>query len=124
MRRDTSRILLVAVVGGSAATSDNFATLDGRSWQVHVYGEAGSDLEQACRRFELALHLFPWRSAMRRAGLTRNALYLVRPDGHVAFADASADPDTLEPFVAAVRGPAHVRARPAQRGAAQSWPST
>ena len=36
---------------------------------------------------ELPLHVFPWRREMSRTGLQRNALYLVRPDGYVAFAD-------------------------------------
>jgi len=32
--------------------------------------------------------VFPWRPEMSRAGLRRNAVYLVRPDGYVALADA------------------------------------
>jgi hypothetical protein len=30
--------------------------------------------------------VFRWRAAMEQAGLARNAVYLVRPDGHVASA--------------------------------------
>jgi len=30
----------------------------------------------------------PWRAEFTRAGLMRNAVYLVRPDGYVAFADS------------------------------------
>ena len=36
----------------------------------------------------LALHIFAWRREMDRAGLRRNAVYLVRPDGYVALADS------------------------------------
>jgi hypothetical protein len=35
---------------------------------------------------------------MRRAGLQKDALYLVRPDGYVALADASADPQRLRQY--------------------------
>ena len=36
---------------------------------------------------KLPLHVFLWRPEMGRAGLRRNAVYLVRPDGYVALAD-------------------------------------
>ena len=69
---------------------DNFAPLDSLAWQVHVYGDAAPEIEAACRERRLALHVFPWRSATRRTGLRRDALYLVRPDGYVALADPEA----------------------------------
>ena len=67
---------------------DNFTPLTSLGWQVHVYGDATRSIQTACDERELPLHLFPWRPAMGRAGLRRNALYLVRPDGYVALADA------------------------------------
>jgi hypothetical protein len=39
---------------------------------------------------------------MRRAGLRRGALYLIRPDGYVALADASADPERLRRYFRAL----------------------
>jgi 2-polyprenyl-6-methoxyphenol hydroxylase-like FAD-dependent oxidoreductase len=69
---------------------DNFAALTSLSWQVHVYGEAAPGMRSWCDEHALPLQVFPWRSAMRKAGLKRDAVYLVRPDGYVAFADASA----------------------------------
>ena len=57
-------------------------------WQVHVYGDAMPDLKTACDARRLPLHIFPWRHEMVRAGLHRNAIYLVRPDGYVAMANA------------------------------------
>jgi hypothetical protein len=69
------------------ADSDNFAPLTSLGWQVHVYGEAKAELETACQDGKLPLHVFPWCEALRRSGLRRNAIYLVRPDGYVALAD-------------------------------------
>ena len=65
---------------------DNFAPLTSLAWQVHVYGDAAPEVEAVCRERNLPLHRFPWRHEMSQAGLERNALYLVRPDGYVAFA--------------------------------------
>jgi len=66
--------------------ADNFTPLTSLDWQVHVYGEASTEIRTMCDRRKLPLHVFAWRPAMRRAGLRRNAVYLVRPDGYVALA--------------------------------------
>jgi 2-polyprenyl-6-methoxyphenol hydroxylase-like FAD-dependent oxidoreductase len=67
--------------------ADNFAPLTTLDWQVHVYGVAAPDMQAICEARMLPLHVFPWRPAMRRGGLRRDAVYLVRPDGYVALAD-------------------------------------
>jgi 2-polyprenyl-6-methoxyphenol hydroxylase-like FAD-dependent oxidoreductase len=79
---------------------DNFAPLTLLKWQVHVYGEARPGVVEACAELELPLHLFGWQPEMRRAGLERAALYLIRPDGYVALADPEADPERLRRYVA------------------------
>ena len=84
---------------------DNFAGLDGLRWQVHVYGAPSAELAATCRRLDLVLTAMRWQPAMRRAGLAQGALYLVRPDGHVALADPRGDAQALERAVATVRGP-------------------
>jgi len=63
------------------ARGDNFSALRSLRWQMHVYGRADADAQKYCteRRFEL--HMFPWHDQMERAGLVRDAFYLVRPDG-------------------------------------------
>jgi 2-polyprenyl-6-methoxyphenol hydroxylase-like FAD-dependent oxidoreductase len=79
---------------------DNFAPLTSLNWQVHVYGEARRGVPEACAELRLPLHVFAWRPGMRRTGLERAALYLVRPDGYVALADPRADPDRLRRYFA------------------------
>ena len=66
---------------------DNFTPLTSLDWQVHVYGDAAPEIQAVCDGRKLPLHVFPWRPEMGRAGLRRNAVYLVRPDGYVALAD-------------------------------------
>jgi glycine/D-amino acid oxidase-like deaminating enzyme len=46
-------------------------------------------IEAVCHDRKLPLHVFPWRQEMSHTGLQRDALYLVRPDGYVAFAHPS-----------------------------------
>ena len=66
---------------------DNFAPLASLDWQVHVYGDAASEIRAVCADRQLPMHVFPWRPEMRRTGLRRNAVYLLRPDGYVALAN-------------------------------------
>jgi hypothetical protein len=65
---------------------DNFDPLTSLGWQVHVYGEAASDLRRACEARNVPVHAFPWDAGAATAGLARGAVYLVRPDGYVAMA--------------------------------------
>jgi 2-polyprenyl-6-methoxyphenol hydroxylase-like FAD-dependent oxidoreductase len=72
----------------NGVSKDNFAPLTSLAWQVHVYGDAAPETKAVCDARKFPLHVFPWRPEMRRAGLRRNAAYLVRPDGYVALADS------------------------------------
>ncbi len=82
---------------------DNFAPLAALDWQVHVYGDPTRELVETCAARRLPLHAFPWRRACRRAGLRRNAAYLVRPDGYVAMADRDASAVKLGAYLDAHR---------------------
>ncbi|HKE41554.1 MAG TPA: FAD-dependent monooxygenase [Casimicrobiaceae bacterium] len=83
--------------------SDNFVPLANVDWQVHVYGHPSAELTRFCTERHLSLHEFPWRTEMRRGGLSRNALYLVRPDGYVAFAAGDGSPAKLRNYLDARR---------------------
>lgn len=83
----------------SAAERDNFALLASLDWQLHIYGQASSGIQQLCSRRNLALHVFPWRPEMGRAGLQRDALYLIRPDGYVAFAHSRSEGRALDSYL-------------------------
>ena len=69
------------------AAQDNYTPLTSLDWQVHVYGEAAQEVEAVCGERALSLHVWPWRAECGRAGLRRDSIYLVRPDGYVAVAD-------------------------------------
>jgi 2-polyprenyl-6-methoxyphenol hydroxylase-like FAD-dependent oxidoreductase len=70
---------------------DNFTPLTSLEWQVHVYGSATHEIQAVCKERMLPLHVFPWHLEIGRAGLRRNAVYLVRPDGYVALAAPPGD---------------------------------
>jgi len=79
---------------------DNFTPLTAMTWQLHVYGSASDGLTGWCAARHLPLHLFAWQPAHEAAGLARDALYLLRPDGYVALADPSGLPQALERYAA------------------------
>jgi hypothetical protein len=79
--------------------ADNFAPLSSLDWQVHVYGKTSAEIRTACDRRKLPLHVFAWRPVMRRTGLRRDAVYLVRPDGYIALADSAASAKALTAYL-------------------------
>jgi hypothetical protein len=84
---------------GPPGDGDNFAPLTSLDWQVHVYGNAQHDIRTVCANRQLLLHEFPWQPAAARAGLQRDAVYLVRPDGHVALASMPQSAAALERYL-------------------------
>jgi len=82
-----------------SADGDNFRPLTSLEWQVHVYGEPRASLRDICAARELTLHAFPWRPETSRAGLVRNAVYVVRPDGYVGLVDRDANASAVSAYL-------------------------
>jgi 2-polyprenyl-6-methoxyphenol hydroxylase-like FAD-dependent oxidoreductase len=78
--------------------ADNFEPLATMDWQAHVYGTVSPELSAWCAARNLPLHNFGWRSAYEKAGLSRDAIYLLRPDTYVALADASGAASALDRY--------------------------
>ena len=55
--------------------------------------------QRLVQRPRLPLHVFPWQPEYDAAGLTRDALYLLRPDTYVALADTAAMPGAIERYL-------------------------
>lgn len=91
---------------------DNHEALQALDWQIHVYGDVTGALETCCAKFGLGLCKFRWTLAARGAGFAENALYLVRPDGHVGLAAPKEDVLALEDYL--LRFGIRARARSAQ----------
>jgi hypothetical protein len=87
-------------------TPDNYAPLATRDWQLHVYGEIGTALRDVATAAGIPAYRFAWSAACRRAGFSRDAIYLVRPDGYVGFAGRQSTMDELNAYLTrwAIRG--------------------
>jgi 2-polyprenyl-6-methoxyphenol hydroxylase-like FAD-dependent oxidoreductase len=85
--------------GDQSAGEDNFASLNGVDWQAHIYGDDSPRLRAACEARAVDLRVLPWGKVPEAAGLMRNALYLVRPDGYVALADAHGDAEAVDRYL-------------------------
>jgi 2-polyprenyl-6-methoxyphenol hydroxylase-like FAD-dependent oxidoreductase len=81
-----------------AAGGDNFDALTTTDWQLHVYGALSTRLSEWCRS-RVVVHAFGWEAVHEAAGFARDALYLIRPDGYVAFAASAQDPMLLERYL-------------------------
>lgn len=81
-----------------ADTVDNYAPLTAIEWQVHVYGQATPDLRAWCEARDIALHEFAWHDEYDKAGMARNAAYLLRPDTYVALAEPGGSAQALSRY--------------------------
>jgi 2-polyprenyl-6-methoxyphenol hydroxylase-like FAD-dependent oxidoreductase len=79
--------------------TDNFAPLQSRAWQAHIYGEPRVSTKVTCAELRIPLHIFPWSAQAGRAGLARSAFYLIRPDGYVALADSHGGANELRAYL-------------------------
>ncbi|RNF41138.1 FAD-dependent monooxygenase [Planococcus salinus] len=82
-----------------AEEGDNFLPLQAMDWQFHVYGEATPELIDLAKAHAIPYHQFPWTKIAEKAGIAQNAVFLVRPDGHVAVADDGNGLDTMENYL-------------------------
>ena len=80
-------------------TGDNYQPLTSLDWQAHVYGTASQALREVFADLHVPLHVFAWDAKAQAAGLARDAVYVVRPDGYVGLADAELDVARLRRYV-------------------------
>jgi 2-polyprenyl-6-methoxyphenol hydroxylase-like FAD-dependent oxidoreductase len=85
------------------AAVDNHKPLSQMCWQIHVYGAAPEALREWARQYSLPLHVFVWRDEYSDAGLTRDALYMLRPDSYIALASPLSTPDVVARYLTARR---------------------
>ena len=78
---------------------DNFNSLKYLDWQIHIYGKATDAFKQSLASLNLKLNEFPWNKSAAQAGLKENAVYLIRPDGYVGYANVLQDSEDLESYL-------------------------
>jgi 2-polyprenyl-6-methoxyphenol hydroxylase-like FAD-dependent oxidoreductase len=74
--------------------TSNFDALKSLKPQLHVYGD-----EAPPASAHYAVHLFPFTQLVNEAGILKNALYLVRPDGYVGLAMPHGGSEAVEAYL-------------------------
>lgn len=78
-------------------SGDNFEPLTSLDWQVHVYGVVHHHVRELAEIHGIAVCELAWCENAAHSGLQEDALYLIRPDGYVAFAQSDQEaPDFRE----------------------------
>ncbi len=75
---------------------DNFLSLQNLNWQLHIYGLAQDQLYDISTSRGFVLNVFPWNEQAQKRGLKKDTLYLIRPDGYVAFISRDQDIKNLD----------------------------
>ncbi|GAB1795474.1 hypothetical protein PMEGAS228_19920 [Priestia megaterium] len=77
----------------------NFESLQSLNWQIHVYGTAAEKLKKSMQEKDFSLHEFSWNSYLKKAGLQKDALYVIRPDGYIGFISSEQRIDLLHQYL-------------------------
>jgi hypothetical protein len=59
-------------------------------------------MTEAAAALGITVDRFAWTGPVARSGLSRNAAYLIRPDGHVALASPDQDAEMLRAYAARI----------------------
>jgi hypothetical protein len=86
-----------------ANVPDNFLPLESLDWQLHVYGDCSDCIQEFCQQRSLPLHKIDWTKQAATAGMTKDALYLIRPDGFIAFVDPDPSPASLDAYLTSLK---------------------
>jgi FAD binding domain len=97
--RGGDRLPWVPLEHAQSEAADNFAYLASLDWQVHCYGEIAASVKAECAARGLASYVFPWSTSIAHSGLMQGAVYLVRPDGHVALAEPDGNATKLAEYL-------------------------
>jgi hypothetical protein len=100
--RGGERLPWVEWTGPDGIRSDNYQFCTSLDWQFHWYGELPVAVRESCEFHGLTAYEFAWHPRMKDAGLLRNAMYLIRPDEHIALAHPTADIAVLEEYLAKI----------------------
>jgi 2-polyprenyl-6-methoxyphenol hydroxylase-like FAD-dependent oxidoreductase len=79
------------------ADGDNFKSLQLLDWQIHIYGMANQEFKTALKNIKI--NEFQWNESAAKAGLQKDAIYLIRPDGYVAYANPNQDGKTVADYI-------------------------
>ncbi|MCM3191693.1 FAD-dependent monooxygenase [Priestia megaterium] len=77
----------------------NFESLQSLNWQIHVYGTAAEKLKKSVQEKDFSLHEFSWNPYLKKAGLQKDALYVIRPDGYIGFISSEQRIDLLHQYL-------------------------
>jgi 2-polyprenyl-6-methoxyphenol hydroxylase-like FAD-dependent oxidoreductase len=70
-----------------ASDADNMQAFPAPGWHLQVHGHVHDVLRSAAQAEAIPVRLYPWTPAAAKAGLARDAAYLVRPDAYVGWCD-------------------------------------
>lgn len=78
---------------------DNYEPLATCAWQLHVYGRLSDELRACAKEHNLPAYQLEWNERASQAGLARDGMYLVRPDGYIGLADEKQNAAHLKGYI-------------------------
>lgn len=80
-------------------TGDNYDSLKSLEWHIHIYGRANESFSAVGNFRGFRIYEFEWNKQAAAKGFLKDAFYLIRPDGHIALADAKQNSLNLKKYL-------------------------
>lgn len=79
-------------------TSHQKEWLGEKGWQLLVFGQVDQELSRYAEAQHLLLKNYSWSEEAKQAGYKKGAIYLIRPDDHVALVSSESKVEELDAF--------------------------
>lgn len=80
-------------------TYDNYESLKSMDWHIHIYGAANENFSSVASFRGLHIYEFDWNQKAADKGFSKDAFYLIRPDGYIALIDAKQNSLVLKNYL-------------------------
>ncbi len=78
---------------------NNYQALTTLAWQIHIYGKADPDFKKSLESLGFKLYEFPWNPSFEKLGFKKGCVYLIRPDGYLAYIHTTQTIQDLEEWL-------------------------
>lgn len=69
------------------------------NWNARLFGNESLDLQKYFQQNKIEFKIFPWRASLEKYGISKNVLYLIRPDGYIGLIEPNLNLENVRNYL-------------------------